>query len=71
MTVCPNLKNRKRNLNPKHRSKRTKESKIQVVGDREQNLQLEERVFVQSNVWSIHYNKKIWGEDADKFRPER
>jgi len=37
----------------------------------EQKLQLEEGISVQSNVWSVHYNKKIWGEDADKFRPER
>ncbi len=37
----------------------------------EQNLQVEEGMGVQANVWSIHYNKDIWGEDADKFRPER
>uniref|UniRef100_A0A914UMH9 Cytochrome P450 n=1 Tax=Plectus sambesii TaxID=2011161 RepID=A0A914UMH9_9BILA len=37
----------------------------------EQKLQVEEGVVVQANVWSIHYNKKIWGEDADSFRPER
>uniref|UniRef100_A0A914VYX4 Cytochrome P450 n=1 Tax=Plectus sambesii TaxID=2011161 RepID=A0A914VYX4_9BILA len=37
----------------------------------EQKLQVEEGVVVQANVWSIHYNKKIWGEDVDIFRPER
>uniref|UniRef100_A0A914V6Y3 Cytochrome P450 n=1 Tax=Plectus sambesii TaxID=2011161 RepID=A0A914V6Y3_9BILA len=37
----------------------------------EQKLQVEEGVTIQANVWSIHYNKKIWGEDADSFRPER
>uniref|UniRef100_A0A914XCR5 Cytochrome P450 n=1 Tax=Plectus sambesii TaxID=2011161 RepID=A0A914XCR5_9BILA len=37
----------------------------------EQKLHVEEGVVVQANVWSIHYNKKIWGEDADSFRPER
>jgi cytochrome P450 len=37
----------------------------------EEKLEVDEGVAIQSNVWSIHYNKKIWGADADSFRPER
>ncbi|XP_035232455.1 cytochrome P450 2J5-like isoform X1 [Stegodyphus dumicola] len=27
--------------------------------------------FVLSNLWAIHHNPQYWGEDAEKFRPER
>lgn len=26
---------------------------------------------ISANAWVIHLNKDIFGEDADKFRPER
>jgi hypothetical protein len=39
------------------------------VGERK--LRMEEGTVVQANVWSIHYNKKTWGDDADFFHPER
>jgi hypothetical protein len=26
---------------------------------------------ISANAWVIHQNKDIFGEDADKFRPER
>jgi len=35
------------------------------------DLDIPEGMAVHVDVWSIHYDKKLWGEDADKFVPER
>uniref|UniRef100_A0A914UPM4 Cytochrome P450 monooxygenase n=1 Tax=Plectus sambesii TaxID=2011161 RepID=A0A914UPM4_9BILA len=35
------------------------------------NIPIEEGTFVQADVWTIHYDKELWGADADQFRPER
>lgn len=37
----------------------------------EQNLPIEQGMTVIANVWSIHMDKTLWGEDADMFIPER
>ncbi|EFP13112.1 hypothetical protein CRE_07732 [Caenorhabditis remanei] len=35
------------------------------------NHVVEAGVDVLVDTWSLHYNKEIWGEDADKFKPVR
>ncbi|KAJ8317594.1 hypothetical protein KUTeg_005498 [Tegillarca granosa] len=30
-----------------------------------------EGMIIQANVWDVHYNPDIWGEDPEKFIPER
>jgi hypothetical protein len=37
----------------------------------EQKLKMEAGMTVVANVWSIHLDKKLWGEDAEQFIPER
>uniref|UniRef100_A0A8R1EKT9 Cytochrome P450 n=2 Tax=Caenorhabditis japonica TaxID=281687 RepID=A0A8R1EKT9_CAEJA len=37
------------------------------IGD----YQVEEGVEVMCDTWTLHYDKKIWGEDAEEFKPER
>ncbi|CDW59268.1 p450 domain containing protein [Trichuris trichiura] len=34
-------------------------------------ITIEEGMYILVDVWSIHYNKDIWGPDADEFIPER
>ncbi|GMR40980.1 hypothetical protein PMAYCL1PPCAC_11175, partial [Pristionchus mayeri] len=33
--------------------------------------QMEKGDMIMTDTWSLHMDKKIWGEDADEFRPER
>jgi hypothetical protein len=42
-----------------------------VEGTMAGSMYFEPGLCVLADVWTIHYNKEIWGEDADKFRPER
>lgn len=35
------------------------------------NVEIEEGTCVHVDTFGIHYNKEIWGEDADQFNPER
>ena len=32
---------------------------------------IKEGMIVQANVWELHYDKKVWGEDPSTFEPER
>ena len=41
--------------------------KSTIAGD----LNIEKGEFVLCDTWTIHYDKDIWGPDADKFVPER
>ena len=33
--------------------------------------QIKEGMIVQANVWELHYDKEIWGQDPTTFEPER
>ena len=35
------------------------------------NYEIEEGVDVMCDTWTLHSDKKIWGEDAEEFKPER
>jgi hypothetical protein len=28
-------------------------------------------MIIQANVWDIHYSSKLWGDNPEKFIPER
>ncbi|CAA88604.1 Putative cytochrome P450 CYP13A5 [Caenorhabditis elegans] len=34
-------------------------------------VQIEKGTNVQVDTWTLHYDPKVWGEDANEFRPER
>ncbi|KAK3096229.1 hypothetical protein FSP39_024728 [Pinctada imbricata] len=34
-------------------------------------INIQKDMIVQANVWCVHYNKDVWGEDPQKFIPER
>lgn len=42
-----------------------------VVDTKLGNIEIEEGTGVHVDVFSIHYNKDIWGEDAMEFNPDR
>ena len=33
--------------------------------------QIQEGMIVQANVWELHYDKEVWGQDPTTFEPER
>lgn len=35
------------------------------------SITVEKGTLVQADVFSVHYDPEIWGEDAEKFVPER
>lgn len=39
--------------------------------DKEKKIFIEKDTFVQADVLSIHFDKKLWGDDAEEFLPER
>lgn len=34
-------------------------------------LKIEEGVNIQVDTWTLHHDKKIWGDDVEEFKPER
>ncbi|CAI5440671.1 unnamed protein product [Caenorhabditis angaria] len=34
-------------------------------------IRIEKDTNIQVDTWSVHYDKQIWGEDSNEFRPER
>lgn len=40
-----------------------------TVGDAQ--LHIPDGTVVTADVWSVHYDKGTWGDDADTFNPER
>jgi cytochrome P450 family 709 len=34
-------------------------------------IEVEEGTCVHVDVFSVHFNKEVWGEDAAEFKPER
>ncbi|EFP13097.1 hypothetical protein CRE_07735 [Caenorhabditis remanei] len=35
------------------------------------NYEIEEGIDIMCDTWTLHSDKKIWGEDAEEFKPER
>ncbi len=44
---------------------------VPVGGETISGIHLPEGTVVGINAWVLHQNKTIFGEDADRFRPER
>ena len=47
------------------------ERHVPTGGDHISGIHLPEGTVVGINAWVLHQNKAIFGEDADRFRPER
>jgi len=36
-----------------------------------QGYRIQKGMIVHANVWALHYNAELWGDDPHRFDPER